>query len=146
MDTQRIRAVLKNAAVVSTGVVVLPAVFSAAASASTAKPAESTQEAPGWKCRTWAGEHNTGAKCWKSESVYVSANYRENVDKFDVIDHFDNDRSTIGYLQAQGSGTAIFTNGTHDLEFTEDNWVRVKVCTSSSPKGVCSPWSAKGST
>lgn len=110
-----------------------------------AAPAQAGEvTASSWTCGGESGADVDGryrilAWCRSSGGSSVSAVFYAHGEYLHVNDAFDNDRSSVANLHIGGSGTAQYTNGYHNLSYSEGKDADLQVCTSSSANAVCSP-------
>ncbi|MEV5198400.1 hypothetical protein [Streptomyces sp. NPDC053720] len=106
-----------------------------------------------WDCEGKTGIDNDGRErttivCFKGpvgNRSAVSATFYAKGEHLDVTDNFGNGRATVAKLYVRGSGTATFTTGGYNLSYSENKYVELTVCTSSSVNAVCGT-EAGGST
>ncbi|MFF2653129.1 hypothetical protein [Streptomyces sp. NPDC058045] len=115
--------------------------LTAAPAQASASGGASTQSAR-WHCTGDSdpdvdGRQRVYTTCTKGKSS-ISATFYARGEHLYVYDHFKNGHRTVVYLRVDGSGTAKFTTGHHNLSYSENKDVYLKVCTSSSSKAFCS--------
>ena len=90
------------------------------------------------------------ARCESPSKGRTQGAYLDKGDKVDIVDRYQNGRSTKVVLHVKGSGKAYFSSKGEQHRvvgnsYTEGKKVRIKVCTSFSKKAKCSDRSGWGS-